>query len=154
MKQPVLSNKGKVSCLRKQQGPLMGLETHDLHIMSQMCNPLPHAVSADRGWLVCWWNVVSQTPPTVFKSSKWNLLHMINMTCRCSWHKCFEAQPKGSGVRPFFPWNILVSLFPVTKREVGDILITISNRSSLNLFRVCLNLKLFLIKIYFCCITV
>ena len=30
--------------------------------------------------LVCWWNIVSPTPPTVFKSSKWNLLHMISMT--------------------------------------------------------------------------
>ena len=26
------------------------------------------------GWLVCWLNVVSQTPPTVFKSSKQNML--------------------------------------------------------------------------------
>ena len=27
-----------------------------------------------------------QTPPTVFKSSKWNLLHMITFKCRCVWH--------------------------------------------------------------------
>ena len=41
--QPVLSNKGKVSCSMKQRGPLMGLETQDLHITSQTCNPLRHA---------------------------------------------------------------------------------------------------------------
>jgi len=27
-------------------------------------------------WSVCWWNVVSQTPPTVFESSKWNFRPM------------------------------------------------------------------------------
>ena len=30
--------------------------------------------------------------PTVFKTSKWNLLYMIPMTCRCAWH-C--VRPKG-----------------------------------------------------------
>ena len=50
--QPVLSNKGKISCSRKQ--PLMGLEpttsvlrvNHDLCITSQTCNPLRHTALA------------------------------------------------------------------------------------------------------------
>ena len=41
--QPVLSNKGKVSCSRKQQGAFDGSQTHDLHITSQTCNSLRHA---------------------------------------------------------------------------------------------------------------
>jgi len=52
--------------------------------------------------MVCCWNVVSQTPPTVFKLSKWNSLHMIPMMSRCVWHKLIEAQPKGSRVMPLF----------------------------------------------------
>ena len=32
------------------------------------------------GWLVCLWNGVSETPPTVFETSIWNLLRMIRMT--------------------------------------------------------------------------
>ena len=51
-------------------------------------------------WLVCWWNVVSQTPPTVFKSSKWILLHMIRMKRRGAWHILFEVRSKGSRVMP------------------------------------------------------
>ena len=38
--QPVLSNKGKVSCSRKQLGAFDGAQTHDLHITSQTCNKL------------------------------------------------------------------------------------------------------------------
>ena len=39
-----LSTKLKVSFLLKQTiGAFDGAQTHDLHITSQMCNPLPHA---------------------------------------------------------------------------------------------------------------
>ena len=34
------------------------------------------------GWLVCWWNVVSQASPTCLKSPEWNLLHIISKTWR------------------------------------------------------------------------
>ena len=36
------------------------------------------------GRLIYWWNVVTQTSPTVFKSSKGNLLPMIPLTCKCT----------------------------------------------------------------------
>ena len=57
------------------------------------------------GWLVCWWNVVSLTritPPTVFKSCKWNLLHMIPLICRYAWHHLCKAWPNGNRVLPLF----------------------------------------------------
>ena len=38
--QPVLSNDSEVSCWRIQQYTLMGFETHDWPIISQMCYPL------------------------------------------------------------------------------------------------------------------
>mgnify|MGYP000488247438 CR=1 FL=1 len=58
--EPVLSNEGKVSCSRKQRGPLLGLElTTDRHppTTSQTRYPLCHAapyvlVEAERGFEV------------------------------------------------------------------------------------------------------
>ena len=50
------------------------------------------------GWSVC--EMLFHTPPAIFKSFKWNLLHMILMTCRCTW----------SGVMPLFV-KILVHPF-------------------------------------------
>ena len=57
--QPVLSNEGKVSYSRKEQGPLLGLKlTTDWHppTKSQTRYPLPHAVFVlkgfPNGWLI------------------------------------------------------------------------------------------------------
>ena len=44
--------------------------------------------------LVCWLNVMSQTPPTIFKSSKWNLVQMISMQCKYTWLNFCGAWPK------------------------------------------------------------
>ena len=41
--QPVLSNKGKVSCSRKRTGVFDEARTHYFHITSQTCNTLHHA---------------------------------------------------------------------------------------------------------------
>ena len=54
------------------------------------------------GQLVCWWTVVSKTSPTVFTSFKWNLPHMITMTCLYECHSISEARSKGSRVMPLF----------------------------------------------------
>ena len=94
--------------------------------------------------LVRRWNLVSQTPPTVFKSSQWNLLYMFHMTCRWAWHNLWEAQIKGFRVMLLFSnfFYFHKSLFSVSKRgflwQSGDkgythSLITISERSRLSL---------------------
>ena len=64
------------------------------------------------------WNVVFQTPPTVFKSSKWNLHNWIPMACRCAWRNIREFQPKGSRVMPLF-LNSYISIDRVTKHWWG-----------------------------------
>ena len=59
--QPVLSNEGKVSCLRKQRGPLLGLElTTDRHppTTSQTRFPLRHG--APKHWVTQQHIVVSR----------------------------------------------------------------------------------------------
>ena len=42
--------------------------------------------------LVCWWKSMFQTRPTVFQSSKWNLLHMIPMMSTYTWHIYWEGR--------------------------------------------------------------
>ena len=57
--------------------------------------------------LVCWWNVVTLTDPpppptvTVFKSSKWNLLHMIPVMCRCAWHNVGRVKGSRQSYTPY-----------------------------------------------------
>mgnify|MGYP000093118539 FL=1 len=41
----LISNKGKVSCSRKQTGAFDGARNHDLNITSQTCNPLRHVTA-------------------------------------------------------------------------------------------------------------
>ena len=67
----------------------------------------------------CWWNVVSQSTPTVFKSFKWNLLHMIaiSITCRYAWHVYFVKPGQRVLELSTFLRNPYVSIFPVTKQE-------------------------------------
>ena len=72
--------------------------------------------------LVCWWNVGSLKSHTVFKSSKWNFLHMIPMACR------YEARPKGSRVLIY-----MYSYFLRQRVNRGVVLITISDISSYHL---------------------
>jgi len=50
------------------------LYTHTVHVY-HFCERV-RTVSRRMGRSVCCWNVVSQTSFTVFKSSKWSLLHM------------------------------------------------------------------------------
>ena len=47
--QPVLINKAKVSCSRKNEA-CDGARTHDLPITSQTCNPLRHATPYCEDW--------------------------------------------------------------------------------------------------------
>ena len=61
-------------------------------------------------WSVCLWNVMSQTFLTVFKSSVWDLLHMIPMTCRCAWHIYVRPDQRIPQLCPFF--EILVPVYP------------------------------------------
>ena len=58
------------------------------------------SVSQDRQ-LVCWWQFVSQTSSTVFKSSKWTLLHMIPMKCRYTWHIFVRLAQRFQSIAPF-----------------------------------------------------
>ena len=51
-----------------------------------------------------------QTPHTVFKSSKWNLIHMIPIKSRCAWHICCEAHQRCLRVMPLFR-NSHISIF-------------------------------------------
>ena len=84
------------------------------------------------GRLVCWWNVVSQIPPSVFESSKWNLLHKSPRTCRCEWHNLCVAQLKGSRVMPLFTKFLYTcTLSSCDKAWIGNKLATINDSSSL-----------------------
>ena len=94
--------------------------------------------SADRwfgGQSFC--KMLSQNPPKVVKASKWSLLHMTSMTCRAyfwwGWAKGFQR------CGPFVYPCILVSWY---KAWTGDILITISDTSSLFKFSSCVTLLL------------
>ena len=67
----------------------------------------------------CWWNGGSQIPLIVFKSSKWNLVHIIPMTCRWACH-FMKPSPRVPELSPFFRKffyvpGISLSLFSVRK---------------------------------------
>ena len=51
----------------------------------------------------------TRTTTSVFKLSKWNLVHMIPMKCRCARHIFHEARPMGSRVMPLL-WNSYIPL--------------------------------------------
>ena len=120
--------------------PSLNLEFH-LYMLNPKALQLPTShcicfITVTRGWgesmlessdgrVVCWWNVVSQTPPTNFKYSKWNLLHMIPMLCRCAWHNWLRPGQRVPQLCPFFQ-NSYISLFHVAKMGIGFILITFS----------------------------
>ena len=78
--------------------------------------------------LVHWWNVVSQTPPTVFKSYKWNLLWHLDVNFR-------EARSKYSRLMHILSkfLYIHISLFHVTSRD-SSYIHTINDSSSFNWF--------------------
>ena len=93
--------------------------------LSKVCNYTPTneyggggvLESADEQ-LGSWWKVVFQSPPTVNKSPKWNLLHQLPMMCRSACHNVCEARTKGYRVMPLFRnWYIYI----------GGALITISD---------------------------
>ena len=58
-------------------------------------------------WSACLCNVMSQTPPTVFKSSKLNLLHMIPMNSKCGWSE--HGFVYSNGMLPVYQINLLES---------------------------------------------
>jgi len=58
------------------------------------------------GRYVCWWNVVSHTAPTVFKSSRRNMLHLIPVICRCAW-----GPAEGFQSCALFVWNSYISIY-------------------------------------------
>ena len=82
-------------------------------------------------WRIGWWSVVSQTPPTLFKSSKWNMLHTMMGICAC--HHFCEPRSKGSSVMPLFSKFLYIyvfsAIFCVTKWWIGGILTTVSDSS-------------------------
>ena len=61
---------------------------------------------------------MSQTCPTVFHSSKSNLLHAIPMMSMCASHNVIEAQLNRSRVMPLFSF-FYISIFYMTNPGKG-----------------------------------